>query len=101
MLEKAQKVHFTLGDWVEFANGDPSLQSAEIIKIDRYVQKGIVNHRFLVFQLRCRGEAKDIFLRLDRRPKLGAGVFKLLSMSGETLANDCVGSPLPLPFSNH
>lgn len=84
------KFEYTLPEWCQTIRDRASLRDAEIIKVDRYYQKAGVRHRFLVFQLRRNGKTRDIFLRLDRLVDTGFNLFKLISTSSVTPANDRV-----------
>lgn len=90
-LDRVRYWEYTLQEWGQKIRDSTSLCSAEIVKVDRYVQKTMIPHRFLVFQLRRANKSRDIFLRLDRRPVRGIGFILRL---GVTPANDCVSSIL-------
>lgn len=83
-------IEYTLEEWCTKISESASLRPAEITKIDRYYQEGSIRHRFLVFQLRRKNKANDIFLRLDRRVEAGISAFRFLRRSGITPANDSV-----------
>lgn len=89
-LDRVRYWQYTLEEWSQKIRDSTSLRHAEIIKVDRYIQKSLVPHRFLVFELRRAQKPRDIFLRLDRRPVPGAAFILKL---GVTPANDCVYIP--------
>jgi hypothetical protein len=80
-----------------------SLQRAEIVSTEGYVERlGAITHRFLVLLLRRQGR-KPVYLRLDRRLGRNTSTFHLLRSNGSTPANDVVGvfAELTLPRRPH
>jgi len=74
----------------EFVPTSRSLQSAQIVSIEGYLQMiGVVPHRFLVIHLQREGR-KDAWLRLDRRTDSSVGTMRLIARGGRTKANDLV-----------
>ena len=82
----------TAQELCQFVATSDSLQSAEIISIEGYLQMiRVIPHRFLVMHLRREGH-KDVWLRLDRRTDSNVGTFGLIARAGRTKANDLVGN---------
>lgn len=75
---------------IELVDKHPSLQRAEIPSTEGYwqISNGVI-HRFLVLELQ-RQKQKPIWLRLDRRPDISAGMLKFVLDSAKAPANDTV-----------
>ena len=84
------RIYMQLDDLCAYIDVHPSLQQAEIVATECYVEAArAVKHRFLIVELRRRGR-KDVFLRLDRRREEGVPIAKFVLWSGKTKANDVV-----------
>jgi len=78
----------SLSDTCKYISDHPSLQEAEIVSTECYVQNlGGVMHRFLLLELR-RANRKDVWLRLDRRRGGNVSLLRFFALSGVTKAND-------------
>lgn len=84
------KIDLTLSEFCDYIEDHSSLQRAKIVATECYSENaGAVTHRFLVLELR-RENRKDVYLRLDRRRAEGTSLFKFITASGSTKANDRV-----------
>lgn len=85
----------SLADVCIHIDAHPSLRAAEIVSTECYaLRAGAVTHRFVVLELRRQGR-KDVWLRLDRRRGEKVSIFRFLSASGITDANDRVCPSYP------
>lgn len=91
MFHQTHGHEYSLQQWGRMIRASATLGSAEIIQVDRYYyQKTTTRHRFLVLHLRRENHSKNVFLRLDRRPKTGINPLKFAVASKNRTANDCV-----------
>ena len=89
-VDQYGSVILSLSQLCEVIDRHRSLQRAEIISTEGYVERlGAIIHRFLVLLLRRSGR-KPVYLRLDRRLGKNTSALHLLRSSGSTPANDVV-----------
>ena len=82
------KIDLKLSELCAYVNQSTELQEARIVATEEYAEVGgTVTHRFLVLELR-RHNLNDAWLRLDRRIGENTSIWKFLTLSCVTEAND-------------
>lgn len=92
LLPRIGVLNLSLLQLTELIEEHRSLQCADILSCEGYIQRiGAVKHRFVVLEL-VRRERKPVWLRLDRRRSTKVSALQFLRSAASTPSNDTVST---------